>query len=97
MPTLHEINRILKAHKQELREKYKVKEIGIFGSFVRGEEKKRGDVDILVEFEEVPDLLTFIEIEIYLEKLLKKKVDLVRKGAIRPELKKRILSEVMAV
>jgi hypothetical protein len=54
-------------------------------------------VDILVEFEEVPDLLTFIEIEIYLEKLLKKKVDLVRKGAIRPELKKRILSEVMAV
>ncbi len=97
MPTLYEINRILKAHKQELREKYKVKEIGIFGSFVRGEEKRRSDVDILVEFEEVPDLLTFIEIETYLEKLLKKKVDLVRRGAIRPELKERILSEVMAV
>ncbi len=41
MPTLHEINKILKAHKPKLREKYKVKEIGIFGSFVRGEEKKR--------------------------------------------------------
>ena len=92
--SLKEVNEILKEHKEELYKKYKVKEIGIFGSFVRGEQKKRSDIDILVEFEKIPDLLKFINLERYLSRLLKKKVDLVRKGAIRPELKDIILSEV---
>src|SRR3990170_8096356 len=95
--SLEEINTILKEHKEELYKKYKVKEIGIFGSFVRGEQKKRSDIDILVEFEEVPDLLKFIEIERYLERLLKKKVDLIRKKALRPELKDIILKEVVYI
>lgn len=97
MKSLQEINEILRLHKDELKEKYKIKEIGIFGSYVRGEQKKRGsDIDIIVEFEEedVPGLLKFIEIERYLERLLRKKVDLVRKEAIRPELKDLILKEV---
>jgi predicted nucleotidyltransferase len=64
---------------------------------VRGEQKKRSDIDILVEFEKIPDLLQFINLERYLSKLLKKKVDLVRKEAIRPELKSVILSEVVYI
>ena len=95
--SLKEVNEILKEHKEELYKKYKVKEIGIFGSFVRGEQKKRSDIDILVEFEEVPDLLKFIEIERYFERLLKKKVDLVEKTALRPRLKEIILKEVIYV
>jgi len=95
--SLKEIHEILKAHKKDIREKYKVKEIGVFGSYVRGEQKKRSDVDILVEFDVVPDLLKFIEIERYLQKLLKKKVDLVDKRGIRPQLKDRILKEVVYI
>ncbi len=70
------------AHRKFLQEQYKVKEIGIFGSVVRGQQKKRSDVDILVDFQEVPDLLEFIGLELYLQKLLKKKVDLVDKQGI---------------
>lgn len=97
MKTLDEVKAILAKHKEELAKKYKIKEIGIFGSFVRGEQKKRSDIDILVDFEKVPDLLTFIEIERYLEKILGVKVDLVRKPALRPELKDKILSEVVQI
>ena len=55
------------------------------------------DVDILVEFQKVPDLFTFIELEIYLERILKKKVDLVEKNGLRPRLKDIILNEVVYV
>jgi len=97
MESLERINDILKNCRKELDEKYKVKEIGIFGSYARGEQKKRSDVDILVEFDEVPDLFKFIELERYLETLLKVKVDLVRKKSIRPELKDLILKEVVYI
>jgi len=97
MMNLEEIERILAEHKEELYQKYKIKEIGIFGSFVRGEESKESDVDIVVEFEEVPGLIKFIEIEEYLSKLLGRKVDLVRKPAIREELKDKILKEVVYI
>lgn len=97
MKSLKDVNEILMEHKEELFRKYSVVEIGVFGSFVRGEEKRRSDIDILVEFEKVPDLLEFIALEEYLRKLLKKKVDLVRKEAVRHELKDRILKEVVYI
>ena len=93
--SLKEIHEILKAHKKDIHEKYKVKEMGVFGSYVRGDQKKRSDVDILVEFDVIPDLLKFIEMERYIQKLLRKKVDLVDKRGIRPQLKDRILKEVV--
>ena len=83
MKTLDEIKNILAQHKEELRQKYKVKEIGIFGSYVRGEQKRKSDVDILVEFKE-PIGLEFIELAEFLESILEVKVDLVSKGAIKP-------------
>ena len=97
MNSVKDINKILKAHKEELYKKYSVIKIGVFGSLVRGEQKKRSDIDILGAFEKIPDLLQFINLERYLSKLLKKKVDLVRKEAIRPELKSVILSEVVYI
>ena len=97
MKSPKKIEEILKAHKKDLAEKYKVKEIGLFGSYVRGEQRKRSDVDILVEFQEVPDLFKFIELERYLEGILGLKVELVRKKALRKELKDRILSEVVNI
>ncbi len=97
--TLEEAKNILKEHKAEVSREYRVNEIGIFGSFVRGEQKKRSDIDILVEFDQrnIPGLIKFIEMERYLEKLLRKKVDLVRKGGIRPEIRKIILKEVVYI
>lgn len=88
-----------KEHKDEVSRKYRITQIGVFGSFVRGEQKRQSDVDILVEFDRrhIPGLLAFSEMEKYLEKLLRKKVDLVRKGGIRPELKKIILKEVVYI
>ena len=97
MKTLVGIKKILVKHKAEVQEKYKVSELGIFGSFVRGEQRKRSDIDILVEFGELPDVFLLIDLEDYLRKILKKKVDLVRKGAIRPELKEIISREVVYI
>ena len=97
MKTLVEIKKILTKHKAEVQEKYKVSELGIFGSFVRGEQRKRSDIDILVEFGELTDVFLLIDLEDYLRKILKKKVDLVRKGAIRPELKEIISREVVYI
>ena len=94
MKTLEEVKEILKKHKAEVQEKYKVREIGLFGSFVRGEQKKRSDIDILIEYSELPDLLRLIELESRLQKLLKRKVDLIEKSGIRTELKEIILKEV---
>ena len=97
MNTLENIKYIVGDHKEELRQKYKVKEIGIFGSYVRGEQKAMSDVDILVEFEDRAKigLLKFINIENYLSEILGVKVDLVMKNALKPNIKKYILEEVI--
>ena len=95
--SLEEVMETLSKSKRGLFEQYKIRELGIFGSLVRGEERKRSDVDVLVTFEEIPDLLRFIELERRLQTLLRKKVDLVRKEAIRPVIKERILREVRYV
>ena len=96
---IDEARAILKEHKAEVVQKYRVRKIGIFGSYVRGEQKKRSDIDILVEFDSrnIPGLIKLCEMERYLQKLLKKKVDVVEKSGIRPELKKGILKEVVYI
>ena len=99
MKTFDEIRKILSEHKKELRQKYKVKEIGFFGSYVRGEQKKKSDVDILVEFDESStlSLLDFIGFENYLSDVLGVKVDLVEKNTLKPRIGKRVLEEVVNV
>ena len=80
-----------------LRDKYKIKTIGIFGSYVQGEQKKKSDIDILVEFYETIDLFTFVELEEFLSEALGIKVDLVMKDTLKPRIKDRILKEVVTV
>jgi hypothetical protein len=89
------ILQILKQHKEELYKKYGVEEIGLFGSFARGEETDKSDIDILVEFKNPVSLLLVSSLEIYLSDLLGIRVDLVRKRNIRKELKDNILNEVV--
>ena len=96
MKTVKQIKKILIQHKKELADRYKVKEIGIFGSYVRGEEKDKSDLDILVEFNE-PIGLKFIELAEFLENILGVKIDLVSKGAIKPNRWKYIEEDLVYV
>lgn len=77
--------------------KYNIKSIGIFGSFVRGEQRYDSDINILVEFNnnDDMDLFTFIELKDYLSSLLGRKVDLVMKDNLKPHIGKYILNEVI--
>lgn len=78
--------------------KYKISKAGIFGSYVREENKRSSDVDILVEIKNKKmSLIGFVGIKLELEDALKKKVDLVEYKLIRPELKKNILSEEVRI
>jgi uncharacterized protein len=89
--------KILRQHLPELRDKYSVNYLGVFGSYVRGEQTKDSDLDVLVQFEKKPGLFKYIELEDYLSELLGVKVDLVMKSALKPNIGKRILNEVEAV
>ena len=80
-----------------LRERYKVKNVGIFGSYIRGDSNKESDVDILVEFHEPPTLLEFMALERHIGELTGMKVDLVMKTALKPGIGERILQEVVYV
>jgi predicted nucleotidyltransferase len=92
---LKEIEKILKMNKSSLAKRFKLKEIGIFGSRVRGEGRKKSDLDILVEFYEVINLLDFVALERELSELVGEKVDLVMKSALKPRIGRNILREVM--
>ena len=96
MNDIDEIKASLTQHKVELENKYKVKKLGIFGSYARGEQSKDSDIDILVEFES-PIGLEFIDLADELEKILNKKIDLVSANAIKPRLKKYILQDITYV
>ena len=80
-----------------LTERYSVETLEVFGSYVRAEQKADSDLDVLVTFQEVPSLLTFIAIENYLSDELEVKVDLVMKDSLKPAIGKVILNEALPV
>ena len=96
MKTLEEIKEIIRKHRQELEEKFKVQKIAIFGSYVRGEQKERSDIDILVEFKEPVGFL-FFHLANYLEEILKVKVDLLTPDGIKPNRRKYIMEDLIYV
>jgi uncharacterized protein len=99
--TLHSLNIIaqtLQTLLPELRDRYGVVSLGIFGSYVRGEQTPNSDLDLLVEFDHRPmTLLQFIALEYELSDHLQIKVDLVEKSALKPHIGERILQEVTPV
>lgn len=99
MKNIDDIRKKLEGLKPSLEKKFKMKSIGIFGSYLRGEEKKGSDLDILVEFEESSSLslLDFIRLESYLSEELGVRVDLVEKSTLKPRIGKHILEEVVDV
>jgi predicted nucleotidyltransferase len=87
----------LRRLKPEMKRRYKAKGIGLFGSFVRQQQSESSDIDILVEFEEGADLLDLMELTLRLEEELQRKVDVVSRNALRPELREAVLREVVAL
>ncbi len=97
MKTLKTIKEIITKHKKALEKEYKIKVIGIFGSYARHKSDKRSDIDILVEFSESPDFFQFMRLENLLESLLGIKVDLVTRKALKPLIKNEILEETVYI
>lgn len=92
-PSRADIKKTLRQHLSELREEYGVASFALFGSYVRGEERPDGDIDILVTFKDPPGLLAFIELERTLSDLLGQPVDLVTQNALKPRIGNHIRQE----
>lgn len=94
---LDEIIKTLRELKQEINEEYRAEIIGIFGSYVRGEQNAKSDIDILVRFKKGATLFDYVGLANFLEEKLSIKVDVVSERAIRPELQKVILKELVTI
>lgn len=96
MRNLDEIKKVIQQHKPELASEYQVKEIGIFGSYARGEQQPESDLDILVEFS-VPVGFKFIHLADFLEQILGLKIDITTPDAIKPNRRKYIEQDLIYV
>ena len=97
MKTLAEIQQLLKEQKPYLAQEYGITEIGVFGSYVRGEQGADSDIDVLIALERPPriDLFDLVELEYHLSELLGIKADVAIKENLRKRIGRRILSEVV--
>jgi len=97
LKTFRDIEKIIRNNKKELEEKYGLEEIGIFGSYVRGEQNQDSDIDILVKVRRPAGFAKFIRLEDRISRLLGIRADLVTKEALKPHIGKRISEEVRYV
>ncbi len=86
---------ILQNHLPELRKQYKVRSLGLFGSYVRGQQQADSDLDVQVNFSELPSLFQFINLEDRLKELTGLEIDLVMVDGLKPNIGKRVLKEVV--
>ena len=93
--TLSEIRKKLQRELPILAQRYHVKSLGVFGSYIHQQQNEDSDLDLLVTFQKTPSLLKYIELENYISDLVGIKVDLVMRDALKPRIGERILSEVV--
>lgn len=96
---LPRILRVLRAALPDLKARYRVKSLGVFGSYVRNDATKKSDVDVLIEFEEDArlGLFEFVHIQNELTDLLGIQVDLISKGGLKPRISENVMKEVVMV
>jgi len=87
----------LKALKPEMAARFKVREIGLFGSFVRGEQSPASDIDLVVELEEEADLFDLVALGQFLEERLRRKVDVGTKRSLRTEIREQVFKEMATI
>ena len=95
--TKEDVLKTLKALRPELETHFKVKELSLFGSFVRGEQIESSDIDVLVEFDMSASLFDLVRLALFLEDQLHRKVDVIPKDSLRVELADAILRERVTV
>ncbi|MEE9377058.1 MAG: nucleotidyltransferase family protein [Candidatus Lokiarchaeia archaeon] len=96
MKNLEKVEKILKKHKEYLRNKFYIEKIGVFGSYSKGTQKNKSDIDIFVEFYH-PIGWKFFTLKQFLENILGMKVDLATKNSLRPQMKEEVLKDVIYV
>lgn len=94
---LNELVSVLQGQKARLAKQYRVRALGVFGSYVRGEAQSDSDLDVLVEFSAPPTLFEYVRLQNELSDRLGVRVDLVMKSGLKPVLGERILAEVVYI
>ena len=95
--TLEEVVTRIHPHLPRLRERYKIRTMGIFGSYVRGRQRRTSDLDVLVDFNEPPSLLQLACLQRELSQIAGVQVDLVLRDTLKPSIGKAILAEVVEI
>lgn len=96
-PEVERFRLLLRACLPDLQQRYSVESLSLFGSYVRGEQHGRSDLDVLVEFAETPGLFAYVELQSRLSELLGMPVDLVMRSALKPRIARQVLQELVAV
>ena len=94
---LNEIRRVLSVQKKSLCERYQITELGVFGSYARGEQTETSDVDILVDYEVAPTFVMLVELRDYLSEVFGLKVDIVTKNGLKFRIRDRVLAEAIYI
>jgi len=97
MKNIKKIREVIKQHRDILAERYGVAIVGIFGSYVRGEQEERSDIDLLADILRPISLLEMVGAELSLSEVLEIKVDLVPKRSVREELRDSIFEEAVSL
>ena len=92
-----QIIKLLQQKKQTLAKEYGIKSLGLFGSYSKGKQNKNSDIDILIEFNKSISLLQYLKLSNALSEKTGKKIDLVMKSALKKNIGKEILKEVIYI
>ena len=95
--SLEEIRELIEQHRLKLKRQFHVEKIGVFGSYARGDQKKRSDVDFLVAFDKAINYLELAGLKIYIEELTGLKSDVAPSHNLRPEFRENVYNEVIYI
>ncbi len=91
------IIKIFDAHNTELKKRFSVESLSIFGSVMKGTARPDSDIDIIVKYKKTPGLFGFIDLKHYLESIIGRSVDLVTENALKKQLRNKIMKEAVRV
>jgi len=97
MKSVEKIRTMIRMNQDVLAQRYGVRVVGLFGSYVRGEQRRRSDIDLLVDILRPVSLLELVGAELYLSEVLGVEVDLIPKRDVREELRETIFRETVAI
>ena len=95
--TRDDVLRLLREHRDQLREQFGVKSLALFGSVARDQAAEASDVDLLVEFDRPTGYFGLVRLELFLHEILGAEVDLGTPGSLRPEMRERVAREAVHV